>query len=308
MVKKEFNSRFKIMNMKYILTFVFLWVSCQLMAQRNFDTVEITSEKLTENIYVLYGAGGNMGLAVGDEYAYLIDDQFAPLSEKIQAAIAKITTKPLRFLINTHWHGDHVGGNKNFAEAGAIILANENVHKRMSTPQERRGQMTEPSPYKALPQITYTDAVTLYLNENQSMHIMHVNDSHTDGDSFVYFPESNVIHMGDNFPNGYPYIDLESGGNIDGLIKNLGMALAIVDNDTQIIRGHGKVAKKAQLEEYRTIVQTIRDRVAAAIEEGKTLEAILSLGVSKEWDAEYGQGFISGPAVTTSIYNSLKKK
>jgi len=292
--------------MKNLFALLFIGIASSMTAQRNYDAVEITSEQLTDNIYVLYGAGGNMGLAVGEEYAYLIDDQFAPLSEKIQSAIAGITDKPVQFLVNTHWHGDHVGGNKNFAEAGAIIVANENVHKRMSTSQERRGQMTKPSPYKALPQITFTDAVTLHLNKDQSMHVMHVNDAHTDGDSYIYFPESNVIHMGDNFFSGYPYIDLESGGNIDGLIQNFSMALAIVDEETKIIRGHGKVANKQDLQEFHDMIKTIRDRVSSGIADGKSLDEVISMKPSKEWDAQYGQGFIKGTALVTTIYNSLK--
>lgn len=292
--------------MKYRLSvFCLLWMTLT-WAQRNFDGVEITSEQLTDNIYVLFGAGGNMGLAVGEEYAYLIDDQFAPLSEKIQSAISQITDKPVRFLVNTHWHGDHVGGNENFANSGAIIVANENVRKRMSTSQERRGQMTKPSPYKALPQITFTDALTIHLNKEQSMHVMHVNDSHTDGDSYIYFPESNVIHMGDNFFSGYPYIDLESGGNIDGLIQNFSMALAMVDEETKIIRGHGKVANKQDLKEFRDIIKTIRDRVSDAITDGKSLDEVIAMKPTKEWDAQYGQGFINGTALVTTIYNSLK--
>ena len=291
--------------MKFLVTAVScFWVTVA-WSQRNWDDVKITSEKVADNIYALYGAGGNMGLAIGEEYAYLIDDQFAPLTEKIQATISSLTDKPVRFLVNTHWHGDHVGGNANFANAGAIILANENVRKRMSTPQQRRGRMLEPAPYKALPQITFTDQITLHLNDGQSMHVMHVNDSHTDGDSYIYFPESNVIHMGDNFPNGYPYIDLESGGNIDGLLKNLNMALAMLDSETKIIRGHGKVTDITQLESYRDIVQTIRDRVAKAKSDGKSLEEVLAMGVSREWDEEYGQGFINSKSIVTAIYKSL---
>ena len=293
------------MKIKSILTVIGCLYMSMAFSQRNWDEVKITTEEVADHIYVLYGAGGNMGLAIGDEYAYLIDDQFAPLTEKIQTAIQSLTDKPLRFLINTHWHGDHVGGNENFAKAGAIILANENVRKRMSTAQMRRGRMSIPAPYKALPQITYTDQITLHLNDRQSMHVMHVNDSHTDGDSYIYFPESNVIHMGDNFPNGYPYIDLESGGNVDGLLKNLNMALAMLDSETKIIRGHGKVTNKAHLESYRDIVQTIRDRVAKAQEEGKSLEEVLAMGVSKEWDAELGQGFINSSNLVTAMYKSL---
>lgn len=293
--------------MKFLLAIIGCLSVTLAWGQRNFDGVEITAEKVADNIYALYGSGGNMGLAIGEEYAYLIDDQFGPLSDKIQTAIRTLTDKPVRFLVNTHWHGDHVGGNANFAKAGAIILANENVRKRMSTPQQRRGRMLQPAPYKALPQITFTDQVTLHLNDRQSMHVMHVNDSHTDGDSYIYFPESNVIHMGDNFPDGYPYIDLESGGNVDGLIKNLNMALAMLDTESKIIRGHGKVADKVQLEEYRNVVQTIRDRVANAIEDGKSLEEIVAIGVSSEWDSEYGQGFINAKSLVTAIYKSLSQ-
>ena len=276
-------------------------------AQRNFDEVEIQTEQVADNIYVLFGAGGNIGLAVGEDAAYLIDDQYAPLSEKIKAAINKVTDKPLKFLVNTHWHGDHTGGNANFAKAGTTLIAHENVRKRLGSPSERNGQVREASPEVALPEITFTDELTLHLGQGQSMHVMHVNDAHTDGDSYIYFPEANVIHMGDNFANGgFPFIDLNSGGEIEGFVKNLNMALFIVDENTKIIPGHGPVTNRETLKAYRDMLETLRDRVKAARTSGKSLEQALSMGLSKEWDADFGAGFINSEGIITSIYRSLE--
>ncbi len=244
---------------------------------------------------------------VGEDAAYLIDDQYAPLSEKIRTAIGKVTDKPLKFLVNTHWHGDHTGGNANFARAGTTLIAHENVRKRLGTPSERNGQVREASPEVALPEITFTDDLTLHLGQGQSMHVMHVNDSHTDGDSYVYFPEANVIHMGDNFANGgFPFIDLNSGGEIEGFVKNLNMALFIVDENTKIIPGHGPVTNRETLKAYRDMLETLRDRVKAAQTSGKSLEEAVAMGLSKEWDADFGTGFINSEGIITSIYRSLE--
>lgn len=277
--------------------------------QRNWDAVDIKTEKVADNIYVLFGSGGNIGLAVAEDYAYLIDDQFAPLSEKILAAVRQITDKPIQFLVNTHWHGDHVGGNANFAQGGTVIVAHEAVRERMSTTQQRPGgRVSEPSPYEALPKLTYTDKLTFHLDSIRTMRVMHVSPSHTDGDSYIYFPESNVIHMGDNFSNGgYPFIDLNSGGDVDGLIRNHNMILFIIDGETKIIPGHGPVTDKAQLVAYRDMIVTIRNRVKKAKTSGKTLEETLALGLSSEWDAEFGQGFIDAKGIVSSIYWSLEE-
>jgi glyoxylase-like metal-dependent hydrolase (beta-lactamase superfamily II) len=277
------------------------------LAQRNFDDVEIRTEKVAENIYVLFGAGGNIGLAVGAEDAYLVDDQYAPLSEKIRAAVRQVTDKPITYLVNTHWHGDHTGGNENFGKAGTILIAHEAVRSRMGTPSERNGQTRPASPGEALPEITFSDELTLHLGGGQRMHVMHVNNSHTDGDSYVYFPEANVIHMGDNFANGgYPFIDLNSGGEVEGFIRNLNMALFIVDEETKIIPGHGPVTNRATLKAYRDMLETLRDRVKAARASGKTLEQAVAMGLSKEWDAGFGTGFINSEGIITSIYRSLE--
>ncbi len=292
--------------MKFICTLACSLAVSMLFAQRDWDAIEIRTEKVTEDIYALFGSGGNIGLAVGHDYAYLIDDQFAPLSDKIIAAVRKITNKPIRYLVNTHWHGDHVGGNENFAEGGTVIVAHEAVRKRMSLPHKRGDREMPASPYMALPKVTYTDQLTFHLDSLRTMRVMHVNPSHTDGDSYIYFPESNVIHMGDNFSNGgYPYIDLNSGGDIDGLIRNHNMVLFLLDDETKIIPGHGPVTNRARLMAYRDMIVTIRSRVKQAKASGKSLEDTRAMGLSSEWDAEFGQGFIDPSEIVTAIYKSL---
>lgn len=269
-----------------------------LTAQRDFSDVQITSEKLTDNVYALFGAGGNIGLAIGEDAAYLIDDQFGPLTEKIVDHVRTLTDKPINFVLNTHFHGDHTGGNENLANAGALVIAHDNVRKRMVAADE-------PSPKQALPVVTFNDQMTIHLGNGKSIHAMHVNPAHTDGDTYYYFPEDNVIHLGDNFFSGrYPYIDLGSGGDIDGLIANVTMALGIVDESTRIIPGHGKVSSKADLESYKNILVTLRERVKKARDEGNSLEETQKLGLSKEWDATHGQDFIDADKIVEFIYKS----
>ena len=291
---------------RLLYTFLLLTFSTA-PAQRNFDDVEIRTEKVADQIYVLFGAGGNIGLAIGDDAAYLIDDQYAPLSEKILAAIREVTDKPLKFLVNTHWHGDHTGGNENFGKSGTILIAHEAVRKRMGSPSERNGNVRPASPLAALPEITFTEELTLHLDSLRTLHVIHVAPSHTDGDSYIYLPEDNVLHMGDNFSNGgFPFIDLNSGGDINGLVKNLNIALFMVDEDTRIIPGHGPVANRSRLRAYRDMVETLRSRVQKAADSGKSLEETLEMGLSKEWDAEFGTGFIDSKGIITAIYRSLE--
>ena len=292
--------------MKKIVFLITVFTSIIAYGQRDWSSITITSEKLSDNIYVLFGSGGNIGLAIGEENAYLIDDQFSPLSEKILAHVKTITDKPVKWVLNTHWHGDHSGGNENMAKQGAIIIAHENVRKRMSTKQNRGGgRVAEPSPKNALPVITFNDKMTLYLGNDKTMHAMHVNDAHTDGDSYYYFPEDNVLHMGDNFFVGrYPFIDLNSGGDIDGLVSNVVMALGIIDDNTKIIPGHGRVATKSDLQSYKEVIATLRERVVKARADGNSLEQTKKLGLSKEWDATHGQGFINADRIIEFIYKS----
>ncbi|MBN3519475.1 MBL fold metallo-hydrolase [Algoriphagus lutimaris] len=289
------------------LTFIMLICSSLsgiLKAQSGMENVKITSEQLAPNIYVLFGSGGNIGLAVGEDFAYMIDDQFGQLSEKILTAVRGITDKPLKYVVNTHWHGDHTGGNENMANQGAIVVANDAVRRRMSQP--KAGETVSTTPYKALPEITFTDEMTIHLDQNNTMMVFHMENAHTDGDSFIYFPESNVIHLGDNFPNGgYPFIDINSNGDIEGLITNLNRALFLVNDRTKIIPGHGKVSDRVTLKAFRDMIDTVRERVKTQKDSGKSLEEIQQMGLSKEWDEDFGKGFINPERFIESIFKTV---
>ncbi len=290
-----------------ITAVVLLFFGPSLDGQPNMDHVEIRPEEVAENIYVLYGNGGNIGLAVGREFAYLIDDQFGVLTDKILEAVKSITDKPVKAVVNTHWHGDHTGGNENLALSGATVIAHENVRQRLSSFQKRSaGRISQPQPYKALPEITFKDEITIHLDSLKTMWVFHVHNSHTDGDSYIYFPESNVIHMGDNFPNGgYPYIDMNSNGDIDGFITNINRALMLIDDDTKIIPGHGTVTDRQTLVAYRDMLDIIRLRVKKAKTGGSSLEDIQKMSFTAEWDEEFGQGFINGAALIEAIYQTV---
>ena len=279
-------------------------------AQQDFSKVEIEVEKLSEGVYMLAGAGGNIGLSVGDDATFIVDDQFAPLTEKIVAAIRTVTDTPVKFVVNTHWHGDHTGGNENFGKAGAVIIAHDNVRQRMSveTFNERFKQTIPASPKVALPVVTFADSVTLHLN-GDTVHVTHVPPAHTDGDSIVHFTKANVLHMGDLFFNGgYPFVDVWSGGHVDGVIGAADKALAMGDEKTRIIPGHGAMADKAALKRFRDVVATVRERVKTLVDQGKSLEEIQAAAPSKEFDAEWGQGFMKGEQFVELVYLSLTKK
>ena len=276
-------------------------------AQRDFSKIEIISEKITENIYLLKGSGGNIGVCVGEKGVLMIDSQFAPLSDKIKAAIKKLSDQPIHYLVNTHWHGDHTGGNKNFNTDDVLMVAHDNVYERMSKENLMKAfSRTVPAaPEVARPEITFSDKMTLRFN-GESIMVFHVDNAHTDGDAMVYFANSNVLHMGDTFFNGrYPFIDLSSGGSVDGLLNGLNMAIMIIDQDTKIIPGHGDLASKEDLLKYREVVLTVRDRVRDAIKDGKSLEAIKAAKLNADYDEEWGGGFIDGERIIDIMFTSL---
>lgn len=269
--------------------------------------VKIKTEQLSDGLYVLFGQGGNIGLSVGDDGVYIIDDQYAPLTDKISAAIDKVTDKPIRFVINTHWHGDHTGGNENFGKAGAVIVAHDNVRKRMSTKQVMKafGREVEASPKAALPVITFDNELSLHLNDDD-MRVYHVANAHTDGDAIIYFEKDNILHMGDTYFNiGYPFIDVGSGGSIDGYIKAVERGLSLSDTDTKIIPGHGPMSNKAELQKFGSMLKALRDKVAKLKDEGRSLEEVIEAKPSAEYDAENGQAFIKPDQMITFIYTSL---
>ncbi|MBI3577810.1 MAG: MBL fold metallo-hydrolase [Ignavibacteriales bacterium] len=289
------------------LSFVFLLSA---FGQQDLSKVEIQNNKLSDNIYMLVGAGGNIGVCVGDDGVFVIDDQFAPLTEKIKAAVAAITPKPVKFVINTHWHGDHVGGNENMGKGGAIIVAHDNVRKRMSAEQVNDFfKRTIPaSPKDALPVITFTDATTFYQN-GEEINVFHVRPAHTDGDAMIYFRKANVLHMGDTFFVGYyPIIDIGSGGSIDGMIAASDKALSVVNEKTKIIPGHGSLSDMAGLRKYRTMLATVRERVKKLIDAGKMFEEVKAAKPLADYDEEIDRNFVKPELFLQMVYTSLTRK
>ncbi len=280
------------------------------IAAQNPQQVTITPVKLTDNIYMLMGQGGNIGVCFGEDGTFLIDDQFAPLTEKILAAIGELTDQPVRFVINTHWHGDHTGGNENLGKAGAIIVAHENVRKRLSTDQFMKAFNREvpAAPKAALPVITFSSDLKFHLN-GEEIQVFHLPHAHTDGDAAIYFANSNVLHTGDLFFNGrYPFIDTGSGGNANGMIAAVEKLLARIDDQTQIIPGHGPKGSKADLEKYLSVLKTMRDRVAELVQAGKSLEEIIAAKPGADYDDTWGSGFVSADFFLTLLYESLQEK
>ena len=277
------------------------------LAQQNFDTITVRAQALRGGVHMLTGAGGNIGVSTGSDGVFLVDDQYAPLTPKILAAIAGITSAPLRFVVNTHWHGDHTGGNENVGKAGALIIAHDNVRKRMSTEQfnDLFNRRTPASPTGALPVVTFNDTVTFHMNGDDVV-VFHVAPAHTDGDALVHFTKADVIHMGDTFfATGYPFIDVSSGGNVNGVIGAADRALIICGAQTIVIPGHGPVSNCAALREYRNMIVAVRDRVRAEMQRGRTLEQLKAANVTADYDAKWGKGFIQPPVFVELVYRSL---
>ena len=268
------------------------------------DGVEIRIERVAPGVAVLFGRGGNIALSYGEDGNILIDDQYAPLTERIVAAVRSIDPDPIRFVINTHWHGDHSGGNENLGRQGAVIVAHDNVRVRMSMEQLVRGERVPASPSGALPVVTFGSSIVFHLN-GDDVRAFHVEDAHTDGDVLVYWERADVLHMGDIFFNGMlPFIDLDSGGSIDGLLNALQIAIHRATERTVIIPGHGPLARLPDLVAYRDRLKAMRDRISAEIEAGRTLPQIQALRLA---DA-YGRptDFISPDAFIESVYRSLR--
>lgn len=283
-----------------------LLISTQLL-HAQWDQVKIETEKVTDQIYILKGRGGNIGLFIGEDAVFMIDDQFAPLTQKIVNAIKSITSKPLNYLINTHWHGDHTGGNENFGKSGALIVAHDNVRKRMSVESMRRGRKLPPSPKEALPVITFEKDIVFHIN-NDDVLATHVHEAHTDGDAIIYFTNNNVLHTGDSFFNtGFPYIDLESGGSIDGYIAGIEKMILITDDETKIIPGHGQLASKKDLRAFLAMLKELRKRVQLEIDHGKSLEDVKKNPlITKGY--EKSSWWITEEGIRETIYKSLTKK
>lgn len=283
-----------------------LLASAPVHAQEDqFAAVEIKTQKVAEGIYMLTGEGGNIGVSVGADGVFMIDDQFAPLSEKIKAAVAALSDQPIRLLINTHWHYDHTGGNERFANEGVIIVAHHNVRKRMAVDTEIAafGSLIPASPRAALPALTFNDNLTLHLNGDEAR-VIHYKNSHTDGDSLIHFVNANVIHTGDLWFNGiYPFVDISSGGSVSGAIKTIKSILALADDATRIIPGHGPLGDKQAMRDYLAMLETVSGRMAKLIAAGKSIDEIVALKPNADYDETWGRDFLKPDMFLRILYD-----
>jgi glyoxylase-like metal-dependent hydrolase (beta-lactamase superfamily II) len=277
-------------------------------AQQDFSMVEIKTERLSPTTYVLFGSGGNIGVSVGEDALFLIDDQYAPLTPKILDALKALTDKPVKFLINTHHHFDHTGGNQNMGKVGAIIVAHDNVRKRLSTEQfvKAFNARTPAQPKEALPVVTFSADTTFHLNGDE-INVFHVPKAHTDGDSIVHFRKSNVIHMGDCYFNGfYPFIDTSGGGHPDGMIAAHDRVLAMADDNTKIIPGHGPISDKKTLKANRDMLATVWGRVQKLAKEGKSLDDIVAAKPTADFEEKFGKGFFPAARFIEVLHSAVK--
>lgn len=294
--------------MRFAITILLLLIAALGHTQR-FDDVVVTPTQITDKIYMLEGAGGNIGVFVGEDGVFVIDSQYAELSERVKAAISELSDDPVKYLVNTHWHGDHTGGNENFGNDNATIIAHENVRERLSNDQIMKAfdREVKAAPEAAWPTLTFKENMTVHIN-GEDILIFHVHNAHTDGDSFVWFTQSNVLHMGDCFFSGrFPFIDLGSGGSIAGAIKAAEAALMIIDNETKIIPGHGPISNKFDLLKYYTMLSTLHERVADAIEDGQSIDAIKSGNILEGYETGWGDGFINNEKILDTIWTDLSR-
>jgi len=290
------------------LASLFLALSLAAAQDQDFSKVQMKVTKVAGSVYMLEGAGGNIGASVGDDGIVIVDDQYAPLAEKIQAALKGITDKPVRFIINTHFHGDHTGGNAYFQKQ-APIIAHDNVRKRLESGGGfgTGGSIhmdAKPAAKEALPIITFDHDVTVHLN-GEDIRALHFPAGHTDGDSIIFFPKSNVVHMGDDFVTyGFPFIDVESGGSIDGMIDGVEKAIAQLPADVKIIPGHGPVSNLDDVRAYVAMLKATREVVAKQMKDGKTVDQMKQAKILEPWK-KYSGEFVKADAFIETLYNSL---
>ena len=273
---------------------------------QDFSKVEIKVQQVAGNVYMLQGSGGNIGVSVGSDGILIVDDQYAPLADKIKAALKTLGEGKLKFILNTHWHGDHTGGNVVFGPE-APIIAHTNVRKRLAEGLNLPNRVTKPAPKEALPVITFDDSLAVHFN-GEDIRVMHVPPGHTDGDSVIYFPTANVVHMGDQFfVDRFPFVDLASGGDVEGYTKNVADVLAKLPAGAKIIPGHGPLATADDLKRFHNMLATTTDIVRKKIAAGKTLAQIKSEGLPEEWKS-WGSGFIKQDPWLETIFTSLSRK
>jgi len=283
--------------------------------QQDFSKVQIKATKVSGNIYMLEGAGGNIAASIGEDGIVIVDDQFAPLADKIQASLKSlgITDKPVRFVINTHYHGDHTGGNAPFANAGSTVIAQDNVRKRMASsgtagngPGGSIHMETKPTEKEALPIITFEHDVTVHLN-GEDIRALHFPAGHTDGDSIIFFPKNNVVHMGDDFVRyGFPFIDVSSGGSVQGMIAAMEKATAQLPADVKVIPGHGQLSNLDDVRAFTTMLKETSAVVQKSLDAHKTLEQMKQEKILEPWKKWSGE-FVNADAFIETLYNSLTR-
>jgi glyoxylase-like metal-dependent hydrolase (beta-lactamase superfamily II) len=274
--------------------------------QQDFSKVEIKVIPAAGNIYMLQGAGGNIGVSAGSAGILIVDDQYAPLAEKIRSALKSINSGKLKFVLNTHWHGDHTGSNATFGPE-APIIAQENVRKRLAAEQHVFGETIAASPAEALPVITFQDSVSVHFN-GEEIKVIHYPHGHTDGDSVIFFTKSNVVHMGDDFfRDRFPFVDLESGGSVQGMTAGVAKVLSQIPADAKVIPGHGPLSTVEDLKTYHRMLVETAAIVQQGIKAKKTLAQLKAAGLPEQWK-EWGSGFIKTDVWIETIYNSLTRK
>lgn len=291
-----------------VAVFVLLFAVAVQAQQTDFSKVQIKATKVAGNVYMLEGAGGNIGVSVGDDGILIVDDEFAPLADKIRDSLKTLGQGKLRFILNTHWHGDHTGGNVAFGPE-APIIAHDNVRKRLSTEQRSEffKSTTPASPKEALPVITFDQALSVHFN-GEEIRAIHFPHGHTDGDSVIFFSKSNVVHLGDDFFAGsFPFVDLESGGSVEGLIKNIDELIGKIPAGAKLIPGHGAISTLDDLKAYHHMLVETTSIIRQKITAGKSLEQIKSEGLPAEWKP-WGTGFIKTEMWIEIVYRSLTKK
>jgi len=282
-----------------ILLSIFLTAGASLTVAQDFSDVEIKVHPVAGHVYYIEGRGGNIGLFVGDDGVFLIDDQYAPLTDKVVAAIRTLSDRPIRFLVNTHMHPDHTGGNENFGKMGTLIFGHDNV----------RSQMKAAGYDETPPLITFGEDMSFHIN-GETVYVFKTPDAHTNGDSYIVFKGSNVVHTGDIYrTTSYPYIDTANGGSFLGTIKALDLLIEVSDADTKIVPGHGVISNVAEVRAWRDMLLVLRDRVKSSIEAGKTLEEAQAAGLTKEYDGRWESGRRIGGAASLieAAYNDLSR-
>ena len=284
-----------------------LALAISVSAQRDFSKVEIVTTPLGHGLSMLAGAGGNIVASAGEDGVFVVDDEFAELHPKIRAALSKLSERPVRFVINTHWHGDHTGDNANLAGEGAVIVAQDNVFRRMSAEQfiKHLNRTVPASPKAALPVVTFNDEATLHLN-GEAVHLVHVKNAHTDGDVLVHFPAAGVLHMGDCFFGGmYPIIDIGTGGTIDGYIASVDRGLALAAPGTKVVPGHGPLGTREDLAAFGSMLKEARAAVAALKSAGKSAEETIVARPTAALDERWGSGSVKPEAFVRTVYDTL---